>query len=107
MPHPDLELFDANPLWRLVLAAYQCQPLAADGEWLSRRPEVESVPAEQLSGVHGKLIALGFLRFELGNRTEGVKYRVSPFGRQALLAPHERASVVEWQPADDQETAAA
>lgn len=107
MPHPDLELFDANPTWRLLLAAYEARQSTTESEWLPRHTEVEGVPVEQLSGIHGKLIALGFLKFELGNRTDGVRYRVSPFGRQALLAIEERTISTEWQPSEEHEAPAA
>ena len=63
MTTPELELFDANPEWRLLLAAYSTAQGAAPTGWVSRIHEVEGLTAEQLPPIHGKLIALGFLKF--------------------------------------------
>ncbi len=52
--------------------------------WVSRRNEIEGVPGDQLAPIHGRLIALGLLNFQLQGREEGVVYRLSPEGRQAL-----------------------
>lgn len=96
MTHHELELFDANPGWGLLLAAYNeniaCQSL----EWSPRVTQVAGLDADQLSAVHGKLIALGMLKFEIGSRAEGVHYQVTPLGRQALIPPAERQLTPEW-----------
>jgi hypothetical protein len=107
MTHPDLELFDANPQWRPVLAAYQEAHTAAKLEWSPRIGEVPGLATEELSAIHGKLIALGMLKFEIASRAEGVQYQVTTFGRQALLPPESRQAVPEWMPATEAETAAA
>lgn len=83
-----------------VLCAYSdaegeiaaARPAKADDEstvpqaaiWVPRIREVEGVPGDQLAPVHGRLIALGLLNFQLQGRDEGVLYRVTPEGRRAV-----------------------
>lgn len=55
-----------------------------DSRWIPRLGEVEGVAADQLSRVHGRLIAEGLLRFNLLGRTDGIGYRLTPAGRQAV-----------------------
>jgi hypothetical protein len=77
-----------------VLAAYSAvQPVVAtevadDGAvgWVHRLAVIEQVAPERVAPLHGKLIALGLLRFQLLDRTGGMVYRLSPEGRQALAA---------------------
>ena len=96
MTTPELELFDANPEWGLLLAAYQ-QKLASESlEWSPRIVDVLGLASEQLSMVHGKLIALGMLKFEIGNRADGVQYQLTTLGRQALVPAAERVLTPEW-----------
>ena len=86
----ELEELNANMEWRLVLAAYQTQHLAVNGQnpkfdgWLTRLQEVEGVEEPHLSRIHGQLIALSFLEFQLRGRTFGMLYRLSVSGKQAL-----------------------
>ena len=54
--------------------------------WIPRLAMVEPVSPERLAPVHGRLIALGLLRFQLLDRTGGMVYRLSPEGRSALAA---------------------
>ena len=105
MVNPDLQLFDENPEWGLLLAAYQAQH-AAGREWVARLVAVDPLPADRLSVLHGKLIAIGLLKFEISSRTEGMQYQVTQFGRQALQPPEARAAVPEWLQADGAEAAA-
>lgn len=86
----ELELFDRNPEWRLVLAAYAELHAQSTAEWLPRLPCVDGVPFEQLSMVHGRLMALGFLAFEVGSRTDGLQYQLTATGKHALLPPESR-----------------
>jgi hypothetical protein len=97
MESPELELFDAHPEWRLVLEAYQQQRDSAEEGWLSRLAVIDGVPAEQLSTIHGKLIALGFFKCELSLRMDGILYQIAPLGRQALLPADERRMIPEWE----------
>ena len=86
----ELELLSQNDEWRLVLQAYsdareiarQYEP--DEGDWLSRVASIDGVQEEHLPRIHGKLIALGLLHFQLTSRNNGVVYRISPQGRQAL-----------------------
>ncbi len=75
---------------RHVLAAYGIEHAVQksiqpehDG-WLSRLKHVDEVPDAELPEIHGKLIAYGYLKFQLAGRAEGVQYKVSAFGREAL-----------------------
>ena len=85
----ELELLRQNQNWRRVLEAYSEQQRVkqatpeTDG-WLERVVRVDGVPNKQLPRVHGKLIALGLLKFQLAGRTAGVRYQLSPEGWQAL-----------------------
>ena len=97
MESPELELFDAHPAWRLVLEAYRPPRDSVEEGWLPRWAVIDGVPAEQLSTVHGKLIALGFLKCELSIRMDGILYQIAPLGRQALLPLDERRTIPEWE----------
>ena len=107
----DFEIQELNQStdWREVLAAYQSAHLAAkasdeefDG-WLPRIMSVEGLKDEELPRIHGKLIALGFLKFQLAGRGTGVVYQISPVGRQALanLTPDEASSDDEIEEDED------
>jgi hypothetical protein len=96
MTNQELDLFDANPQWRPLLDAYQQRIVAEKLEWSPRIIAVEGLASDQLSVIHGKLIALGMLKFEIGSRADGVQYQVTPFGRQALLPPADRKLTPEW-----------
>ena len=100
----DFELKELNETadWRGVLSAYQSALDAAkatqaefDG-WLPRIMSVEGLDDESLPRLHGKLIALGFLKFQLASREAGVVYQISPAGRQALNNP-----TATFAPSDD------
>ena len=61
-------------------------PVAPDenGElWRPRLARIEGVEPAQLSRLHGTLIALGCLKFELSGKV-GVQYQLTPLGRQTL-----------------------
>src|SRR5687768_4007437 len=88
----DFELKDLDQTtdWRSVLSAYQSAQEAAknseaefDG-WLPRIMSIEGLDDLALPKIHGKLIALGFLKFQLASRGTGVVYQISSAGRQAL-----------------------
>lgn len=75
---------------RLVLQAYADRSRAAkaaseehDG-WLDRIVAADGLESDQLTGIHGELIALGMLKFELTNRQTGLRYRVSTRGMSML-----------------------
>jgi hypothetical protein len=75
--------------WRRVLEAYNGPmnpPVAPDenGEhWRPRLARIDGIEPAQLSRLHGTLIALGCLKFELSGKV-GVQYQLTPLGRQTL-----------------------
>ena len=96
----ELDELSHDTQWRLVLQAYlererteaaRAGAVAAESEqdskiqyWIPRLPEIEGVDSKDLSKKHGKLIALGYLKFQLTGREKGMCYQVSSLGRQAL-----------------------
>jgi len=96
MTNLELEQYDENPAWGLLLAAYQQKITSGKLEWSQRIVAVEGLAADQLSTIHGKLIALGMLKFEIGSRADGVQYQLTTLGRQALVPPGERVLMPEW-----------
>ena len=94
MNNIDQDLLSQNPEWRLVLEAYlpgETAEKSPDGEkdgekddWLTRIDEVDGVKRECLPRIHGKLIALGLLKFVLEGRTAGVRYQLSTLGKRTL-----------------------
>jgi len=59
--------------------------------WVDRIQEVVGIERSALSGIHGRLIAFGLLKCEVGHRSAGLVYRVSTQGKAALksfLATH-------------------
>jgi hypothetical protein len=97
MDMPELELFDLHPEWRPVLEAYQPRGDATDDGWHARVSVIDGVPADQLSPIHGKLIALGFLKCELSTRMDGILYQITSLGRQALLPTESRRLPMDWE----------
>uniref|UniRef100_A0A7C4QLW8 Transcriptional regulator n=1 Tax=Schlesneria paludicola TaxID=360056 RepID=A0A7C4QLW8_9PLAN len=88
----ELEQLRRNPAWRNTLKTYwELQTQARqtipefDG-WVPRVTEVPKVDPALLSNVHGRLIAFGFLKFDLSNREVGMRYQLSPLGRHAIGA---------------------
>lgn len=83
-------MLETHPEWRLVLDAYRVEHerlLAENPEhdgWLPRLHDVEGVIEEHVPRIHGKLIALGFLKFQITGRTSGVVYQVTGQARKAL-----------------------
>ena len=52
--------------------------------WSERIHEVAGVDQAALSGIHGRLIAFGFLKCEVGHRSAGLMYRPSNQGKSTL-----------------------
>lgn len=107
----DFELKELNQTtdWRLMLSAYQSAQEAAknseaefDG-WLPRIMSVEGLDDESLPKLHGKLIAFGFLKFQLASRGTGVVYQISPAGREALNSSTGTIGMNSEEPADEEE----
>ena len=97
----ELATCDEHPDWGLVLQAYRNAQTDSDLGWIGRLPAVPGVPSDRLSPIHGRLIALGLLRFDLEERSTGLRYQLTPLGRQAALPPSERQLVPDWLPSDD------
>ena len=87
-----IELVARDPHWRIVLETYretqreQRQAEPDRDSWVPRLREIDSVPPEQLSPVHGRLIAHGLLKFQLAGQgaSTGLEYQITPIGRRAL-----------------------
>lgn len=60
--------------------------------WLDRICDLDGVEDERLCEIHGKLIAAGFLNFQMRNRITGLEYRVANPGKQYLTRKLEQAS---------------
>lgn len=89
MHRMEAEQLQRFPEWRLVLRTYadlwdsRRQQPDSDA-WVPRVREVAGVDPSHLAPIHGKLIALGWLKFELSGRDAGVLYQVTAAGRLAL-----------------------
>lgn len=59
------------------------EAISAD-RWIGRVRTVEGVPDEELSSIHGKLIAYDLLNFKLLSRRDGLVYQLTYNGRRAL-----------------------
>ncbi len=74
------------------------QPAASKPErdmgdpWVDRISALEFVELDRLSELHGKLIAAGFLNFQIRNRQTGVEYRITNAGKQFLARAVEEAN---------------
>jgi len=53
-------------------------------DWLPRIESLEGFDLERLSELHGRLIALGWLGFDVGDRTTGMRYKISRDGQRVL-----------------------
>lgn len=89
----DFELIQLkkNPEWRAALQVYHDLQVElrekspeSDG-WVPRPADFSGVEAEKVSAVHGKLIAFGFLKFDVSGRDVGVRYQLTAQGRRALV----------------------
>lgn len=50
--------------------------------WVARVSLLDGVDAAQMSALHGRVIALGYLKFKLVDRQVGLRYRLTPAGKQ-------------------------
>ncbi|MEZ6044990.1 MAG: hypothetical protein R3C11_05295 [Planctomycetaceae bacterium] len=82
----ELESLQANPDWVRVLEAYLKaeESLPEEQSMVSRLLEVDEVSPQSLSSIHGNLIALDMIRFELPDRQSGLHYKISTLGKQSL-----------------------
>lgn len=76
-----------NPDWLKVLQLYAekiDQPRGDDEQgvrWIERIEQLDDLSAEQVSEIHGQLIAQGWLTFQLEGRQSGLLYRLTNLGR--------------------------
>lgn len=54
--------------------------------WVVRIASIEGVEAARMSTLHGRVIALGYLKFKLIDRQVGLRYRLTPSGKQLVQA---------------------
>ncbi len=84
-------LMDQHPVGRALLAAYAARQDRSPAEpWLERIEDLDEIGAgevlpEELSRMHGKLIAMGLLDFEVTAKGTGVRYQLSTLGRTSLM----------------------
>ena len=97
----DAQLLDENPEWRLVLEEYQrliedSKNHRSDEEtgtvWTQRMSHLSEIPPETLQTIHGQLIAMNWLTFQLEGRNAGLLYRITGEGRKALESVLVRSS---------------
>ncbi|MFN0197594.1 MAG: hypothetical protein ACKVT0_12695 [Planctomycetaceae bacterium] len=84
------ELWLQSPANDIVLSIYLAQDLEArkqksdyDG-WFSRLDDHPEISSDELTTAHGNLIALGYLKVDVGGRTGGVRYQVTSTGRRQI-----------------------
>lgn len=92
MDEIELEQLQRHPKWVAVLELYQQlfvqireKSPQSDG-WVPRIHNIPEIPSEELPGIHGKLIAFGFLKFDVAGRDEGIRYQLTPLGKQGINA---------------------
>lgn len=84
-----IEGLEQSADWRIVLNVYQSRSSELksanpDAEcWLPRVSQIEGIEPADLSRLHGRLIALGLLEFEVSGKA-GMQYQLSRLGRDAL-----------------------
>lgn len=88
----ELNLLLEQPVWQQVLDIY-CELIAQAGQergedeqgtrWAQRIAELSDVDKQELSVIHGQLIALGWLTFQLEDRNSGLMYRITADGKKA------------------------
>lgn len=90
MQTDDMAPLRRHPEWLATLRAYwethlQIKQDVADFDgWLPRLTSIPEVPPESLSAIHGRLIAFGYLKFELSPKDTLLRYQLTPLGRTAV-----------------------
>ncbi|TWT52298.1 hypothetical protein KOR42_29840 [Thalassoglobus neptunius] len=88
-------LLAERPDWQAVLKLYfdllDEVKIERDSEesgprWARRIPQIENIAPEVLTEIHGQLIAMDLLTFQLEDKDDGLMYRITREGRRALLA---------------------
>ena len=52
--------------------------------WLDRINQLDGFDKAELVQLHGQLIAMGFLKFEISGSSKGLRYQISTSGKNAL-----------------------
>ena len=98
MSDPTFELDKLSAGNLQLLQAYSLRATALkaaleqyDG-WVERIDDLEELDSEVLTQLHGQLIALGHLKFEISGRNVGLRYQLSPRGKQALDREQQKAA---------------
>ena len=75
-----------NPEWVTVLEAYRdaLENLPEEQTLVARFAVVTDVSSEELSLIHGQLIALDLLEFDIPDRHSGLMYKLTSLGKQML-----------------------
>ena len=87
----ELDQLRRHPEWRTALKVYHDlqtesrERLPEFDGWIPRVTEVAAIESAKLPAIHGKLIAFGFLKFDLAGRDAGMRYQLTLQGKQALL----------------------
>lgn len=71
--------------------------------WVDRISDLEHVEPERLCELHGKLIAAGFINFQIRNRQTGIEYRIANPGKQFLTRAVAEANELADAREDDEE----
>ena len=86
----ELDLWQQSPAHETLLSFYLDQDRTLrelrpeyDG-WFGRIEEHPQIPREELTAVHGNLIALGYLKVDIANRSSGVRYQITTAGKRQL-----------------------
>ena len=86
----ELEQLRRHPRWVTILELYQQrfvqnqQQFTEFDGWVPRIHDVPEISSDELPGIHGKLIAFGFLKFDLAGRDGGIRYQLTPLGKLGI-----------------------
>ena len=94
----EAQLLERDDGWRDVLEAYRlpepdepCEAGVEDVEgepvedgWLPRVEQLAGFDDGRLSQLHGRLVALGWLGFDVAGRQTGIPYRLTRDGQRVL-----------------------
>lgn len=82
----EFETLQEHPEWVTVLEAYRHsqENLPEEQTLVARFVEVAEVPTEELSLIHGQLIALDLIEFDIPDRHSGLMYKLTSLGKQML-----------------------
>ena len=109
MDEMDLNLLLEQPVWQQVLEIYSelISQVGQDRDkdeqgtrWAERIADLNDVESDELSIIHGELIALGWITFQIEGRSSGLMYRITAEGKKA-------SELAKARLADDDQSAAA